>query len=125
MNITILSAALVLLASAATAHDAESHASLDPDDRNWFGEQKVPEGHPNAGQSCCSQADGEFAEEDIRDGHYWVRWSKGGDKWHQVPDESVIRKPNPHGRAAVWWGGAAEGEINTIYIRCFIAGALL
>lgn len=121
---TILFAAFIalLLILFAEAHDYKSHASLDPNERDWFGEQKIP-GGANQGNSCCSQADGEFAEEDIRNNRYWVRWPSSHGVWYMVPDEAIIRKPNPHGRAAVWWGGQ---EYNgSLYIRCFIAGALL
>lgn len=112
---------LFLLSTVASAHDEKSHINLDPNERDWFGEQIIPNGL-NKGNSCCSQADGEFAEEEIRGGHYWARWPKSLGLWHQVPDEAVIKKPNPHGRSAVWWGGSATA--NTIYVRCFIPGAL-
>jgi hypothetical protein len=122
MHRLMIAVILAALGFAARAHDGVSHANLDPDERNWFGDQKIPEG-PNRGNSCCSQADGDYAEEDIRDGHYWARWALTKGAWIEVPDEAVIRKPNLHGRAAVWWGGDTYNK--TIYIRCFIAGALL
>lgn len=121
MLLIAVCAAMLVDMPSARSHDETSHAKLDPNERDWFGEQKIPSG-ANQGNSCCSQADGEFAEEEIRDGHYWARWPRSNGVWYRVPDEAVIKNPNPHGRAAVWWGGQEENK--TIYIRCFIAGAL-
>lgn len=107
----------------ANAHEAGQHAQMTPAQRDWFGRQTIPKGAPNEGGSCCSVADGEYAEEDIRDGHYWARWPAGGDKWYLVPDEVVINAPNRNGAAAVWWGGASDN--GTIYIRCYAPGPKL
>ena len=107
------------------------YAQLDPAISKWFNEQHVPD-HPS--NSCCSNADGTRAEQDIRDGHYWTRFvykSGGiemGSGWMQVPDDVIIRdgKPNPVGAPIVWWyiaddddgdGGAA------LTIRCYKAAA--
>lgn len=109
---------LGMLITPAMAHDEFSHAGMDPEQRDWFGEQKIPPGHPSAGNSCCSQADGQFAEERIRDGHYWVKFPASNGRWLQVPDNVVLTVPNIHMMPAVWYGG----EDNTLYIRCFAPG---
>lgn len=124
-SLLIKAAMLALAGGAALAHDASQHAQMTPAQREWFGKQTIPKGAPNEGMSCCSSADGQFAEEDIREGHYWTRFPAGGTRWYQVPDAVVIIAPNRNGAAAVWWGGAVEGYANTIYIRCFAPGPKL
>lgn len=111
---------VALWLSGALAHDAQNHAQMTPEQRDWFGRQIIPKGAPNAGGSCCSQADGQFAEEDIRGDHYWARWPASEGVWHQVPSEVVILAPNRNGAAAIWWGGSAYD--GTLYIRCFAPG---
>jgi hypothetical protein len=80
--------------------------------RDWFRSQKSPK----TGALCCNEADGLFAEEDIRDGHYWARWS--GHDWLPVPDEVVIHDPNRHGAPVVWW----YVERGVTKIRCYAPG---
>jgi hypothetical protein len=75
-------------------------------------------------------ADGTSAEEDIRKGHYWVRftakqYNDGAEPlevdsgWMLVPDEAVIYNTgNPSGGAIVWWGWQDK-----LFIRCFVPGA--
>lgn len=103
------------------------YAQVDPAVRQWFRQQTVP-GGPHKGFSCCSEADGTYAEEDIRadpDGssHYWVRFEAYGRPvdWMKVPDEAVITEPNRHGRAVVWFAAPNDGGLPVI--RCFIPGA--
>lgn len=80
------------------------YAQVDPATREWFRSQRVPGGE-RVGQSCCSEADGTTAEEDIRGDHYWIRFQARGidSGWMQVPDEVVIHEPNRHGAPVVWW----------------------
>lgn len=85
----------------------------------WLQQQRVPEGNGNSsGFSCCNDHDVDEVEEDIRDGHYWI---KGGHfpEWTEVPDSLVIREPNRHGQPVVWWMG-----IGPYSIRCFAPGGL-
>ncbi len=100
--------ALVMLATTAIARDdAGRWAQADPALRQWFRDQRSP----LTGQSCCDEADGTEAEEDIRNGHYWARWKmkpRGFDQeftteWVEIPDEVVIREPNKNGAPIVWW----------------------
>lgn len=100
------------------------YAQVDPRLRQWFRDQKVP----GTQSSCCSESDGVYAEEDIRDGHYWTRfvarqYNDGApvteiqSEWMQVPDEAVIHDPNRHGAPVVWWGW--NGGLT---IRCYAPG---
>lgn len=106
-------------------------AQVDPAERQWFRSQKSPK----SGISCCSEADGTYAEEDIRDGHYWVRYAwhfplNGAQYemhtgWVEVPDDVVIRDANRHGAPVVWWvwetGTTPETAVTKI--RCYAPGA--
>lgn len=70
---------------------------------------------------CCSDADGTALSEvewESVGGHYRVNlWGR----WHDVPDEAVLKGPNLAGYTMVW-------PIKTHYgivIRCFIPGAMI
>jgi len=108
-------------------------AQIDPSDREFLRTQKVP------GQTyrCCDESDGTYAEEDLRDGHYWVRFNwrhpdgQGNPTswiatdWMQVPDEAVIHDANRHGAPVVWWMWVSGfGDEAKVGIRCFAPGAL-
>ena len=67
------------------------------DVRAWSRAQKSPK----TGALCCSEADGIYAEEDIRRGQYGTRWP--GHDWQPVPEDVVIQKGNPHGAPVVRW----------------------
>lgn len=94
-------------------------------DRDWFRSQRVP----GKGYSCCSEADGAQAQEDIRGEHYRVRFTARryadgsfedeDSGWVDVPDDAVIREPNRHGVPVVWyhWVGLV------LKIRCYAPGA--
>ncbi len=99
------------------ARDNGQYAQTDPAIGKWFRDQK----NPVTGVHCCSEADGEYAEEDIRDGRYWTRWPRGDGKWHEVPDAAVINDPNRNGAPVVWW----YPENGVIMIRCFAPGPKL
>lgn len=119
-SVICLSAA-ACLASVVGAGEGGRYAEAKPELRQWFRSQVSPA----TGISCCSEADGEFAEEDIRYddngvGHYWTRWS-AHPAWMEVPDSVVIRTPNTWGRPVVWWG---KDNISNIYfIRCYAVGS--
>ena len=78
-----------ILICPALARDDGRFIHLPVDLRDWFRSQKSP----MTGEHCCDEADGTYVEEDIREGHYWVRWSTVG-KWQRVPDEVIIHGPN-------------------------------
>jgi hypothetical protein len=97
------------------------YAQAEPELRRWFRDQISPA----TGIVCCSEADGEFAEEDIRYdesgiGHYWTRWS-AHPEWMQVPDSVVIGTPNKWGRPVVWWG--QDSVSGNFFIRCYAVGS--
>ncbi|HTR15960.1 MAG TPA: hypothetical protein VMI52_02870 [Acetobacteraceae bacterium] len=93
----------------------------------WFSQQ-----HSAYGMSCCSVADGR--EVDVREEHgrFLVRFlhleTISGVRpdpavWYPVPEEAILRGPNPTGRAIAWWspypftkGDGPHGG----HIRCFI-----
>lgn len=114
---------LIALLWPAFARDFGQWAEADPTIRNWFRSQKSPK----TGILCCSEADGVYAEEDIRNGEYWVRFHIFGTvpvDWMRVPPDVVINEPNRHGRAVVWWMAQFNnGKIVNVEIRCFAPGA--
>src|SRR4029078_5018876 len=81
--------AILTVCLPALARDNGQYENVTPDVRAWFRSQKSPK----TGALCCNEADGLYAEEDIRDGHYWARWSGGN--CEPVPDEVVIHEANP------------------------------
>lgn len=105
-------------------------AQVDPAERQWFREQAVPAG-PQKGMSCCTEADGTYAEEDIRGNAYWARfeyrtwnsaignYAPAQSEWMRVPDDAVIHSPNRHGAPVVWWYTSE----NMVKIRCYSPGA--
>jgi hypothetical protein len=105
--------AILTVCLPALARDNGQYENVTPDVRAWFRSQKSPK----TGALCCNEADGLYAEEDIRDGHYWARWAGGN--WEPVPDEVVIHEANPHGAPVVWWY-IEKGEVK---IRCFAPGS--
>jgi hypothetical protein len=75
-------------------------------------------------------SDGVFADEDIRDGKYWARFTAllpdGTEKqseWMPVPDEAILTSPNSHGQPVVWWTLSSEGGPFVFGIRCYAPGA--
>ena len=112
------------LTTKAHARWKEEYAQMyTPEERRWFNNQLVP-GGPMKGGRCCSIADGEYAEEDIRcdqnECHYWTRFTEHPD-WMMVPDELVITTPNKRGKPTVWWGkDSGNGQV---FIRCYAVGA--
>ena len=102
-----------ILICPALARDDGRFNHLPVDLRDWFRSQKSP----MTGEHCCDEADGTYVEEDIREGHYWVRWSTVW-QWQRVPDEVIIHGPNRVGLPVVWWHYDHKG----VRIRCFVPG---
>jgi hypothetical protein len=131
MKLAVVVASIVLAAQPAFAREQfrGQYAQIDAQDRAWFRAQKSPQ----TGNSCCNEADGTYAEEDIREGHYWTRfmmhritYPPAQEKdvpvdWMQVPDEVVIKQPNRHGAPTVWW--YIDGQTQKVMIRCYAVGA--
>src|SRR5215470_5430584 len=59
----------------------------------WFDSLKSKKGF------CCSVADGQETEYEMRDNHYWAPIDG---VWQPVPDEALITEPNKVGRAMKW-----------------------
>jgi hypothetical protein len=72
----------------------------------------------NIGGLCCNEADGTYAEEDIRNGVYWTRFELTGGEWIAVPADVVIKDPNRNGAPVAWWY-FQEGKLQ---IRCYAPG---
>ena len=102
-----------ILICPAIARDDGRFNHLPVDLRDWFRSQQSPV----SGERCCDEADGTYVEEDIREGHYWVRWSTVW-QWQRVPDEVIINGPNRVGLPVVWWHYDHLG----VRIRCFVPG---
>lgn len=103
-------------------------AQSPPAVRKWLREQK----QPGSGYLCCSEADGEQVDEEIRNGRYWINSKHTRGKWLLVPEDMVINSPNPHGRAIAWfrWVGD-DGSTSTVprddlrpEVFCYAPGAL-
>ena len=114
MACPILGIALGTAVNNADGRDSGRYAQADPAVSQWFRSQVSPK----TGGNCCSEADGEYAEEDIRNGHYWTRWPRGDGEWHEVPDDVVIYDPNRNGAPVVWW----YWENGEPKIRCYAPG---
>jgi hypothetical protein len=134
MNIRIIPSILILLVgNAALGGDlgrqwAQANGLSDTE-KQWFSDQLVPGGAAK-GASCCNEADGTYAEEEIRGGRYWTnfqykKWDASASKyvdasssWMEVPPETVL-PTNHHGAPVVWWwivGGK-------LAIRCYAPGS--
>lgn len=114
------------------ARDNGQYAQADPGTREWFRNQLSPK----TGGNCCSEADGVYAEEDIRGGHYWARFvalpsidgviTETETGWMQVPDDVVIHDANRNGAPVVWWyyESTSNGvtSTSTLKIRCYAPG---
>jgi hypothetical protein len=61
--------------------------------KGWFDSLKSQKGF------CCSVADGEDTEYDMRADGYWAPIDG---TWQRVPEEAVIKEPNKAGRAMKW-----------------------
>ena len=106
--------ALLVLCLPALARDNGQYNNASPEVRQWFRAQKSPK----TGGLCCNEADGIYAEEDIREGHYWTRFDLTKGEWMLVPDEVVIRDRNPNGAPVAWWY-FQDGKVQ---IRCYAPG---
>jgi hypothetical protein len=123
---------LLTLGMRAHAHWRPEYAQMNPLEQQWWKDQH----NPTTKINCCSNADGTYAEEDIRDGHYWTKFKYrvSGDSgaevektsdWMEVPTDTILdTTPNIHGAPAVWWGvNYPTGGTPTPFIRCFAPGA--
>lgn len=93
----------------ALARDNGKYA--DDNLKPWFDSLTSKKGY------CCSVADGQPTEFEIRGDHYWAPLSNG--VWTQVPDDAVITVPNLYGRALKWLMRDFDGKET---FRCFLPG---
>jgi len=133
LTIGVLSAAIFLLFMSVhqpKAHDL-SHYSTDA--QNWFKEQR------RNGNLCCSAADFDQVDEEIRydsgEPRYWINSDKTRGEWIIVPKAAVLTSPNPNGRAVAWYrwvspdGSFSSSDQNErkgfkIEVYCFSPGSL-
>jgi hypothetical protein len=106
--------ALLVLCAPALARDNGQYENVSPDIRQWFRAQKSP----RTGGLCCNEADGMYAEEEIRNGTYWTRFAITRGEWVPVPWDVVIKNPNRNGAPVVWWY-FQDGKLQ---IRCYAPG---
>jgi hypothetical protein len=106
--------ALFVLCVPALARDNGQYNSVSPEVREWFRMQKSPK----TGGLCCNEADGTYAEEDIRNGVYWTRFALTKGEWIPVPADVVIKDPNRNGAPVAWWY-LQDGKVQ---IRCYAPG---
>jgi hypothetical protein len=102
--------ALLVLCVPALARDNGQYNSVSPEVRQWFRSQKSPK----TGGLCCNEADGTYAEEDIRNGVYWTRFELTGGEWIAVPADVVIKALTE--TVLPSRGGIQEGKLQ---IRCY------
>jgi hypothetical protein len=69
-------------------------------------------------QTSCNEADGTYAEEDIRNGVYWTRFELTKGEWIPVPADVLIKDPNRNGAPVAWWC-FQDGKLQ---IRCYAPG---
>jgi hypothetical protein len=108
--------ALLVLCAPALARELYpgQYGNVPADVRQWFRSQKSPK----TGGLCCNEADGTYAEEDIRNGMYWTRFDLTRGEWIPVPSDVVIHDPNRNGAPVVWWF-YQDGRVQ---IRCYAPG---
>lgn len=99
---------LLLLVSVAHARDDGRYAGSPL--KQWFDSLRSQKG------PCCSDADGEQTEYEMRDGAYWAPIDG---VMTRVPDSALITVPNKYGRAMKW----LYYEEGKKVFRCFIPGA--
>ena len=128
---SMILATLLWVAPAHAVWRAEMAQEFAPEDGRWLRNQHVPAGN-GKGNSCCNEADGTYAQEDLRGDHYWVRYhfryyrgdgtmAEGDTDWMPVPDDAVIHDPNRHGAPVVWYFFA--GDPQHPQVRCYAPGA--
>ena len=111
---TRIALALLVLSVPALARDYGQYNNVSAEVRQWFRSQKSPK----TGGLCCNEADGIYAEEQIREGVYWTRFELTRGEWIRVPPEVVLKGPNINGAPVAWWY-FQDGKVQ---IRCYAPG---
>jgi len=105
---------LCVLCVPALARDNSQYTNVSSEIRELFRTQKSPK----TGDLCCDEADGTYAEQDIRNGVYWTRFVPTKGEWIPVPADVVIKDPNRNGAPVAWWY-LKDGKVE---IRCYAPG---
>jgi hypothetical protein len=100
--------ALMSIPLAVLARDDGRYAQSEL--KTWFDGLESQKGN------CCSMADGQATEFEIRGNHYYAPING---VMREVPDEAVIHGPNLVGVAMKWIMIGSEGEKE---FRCFLPG---
>jgi len=103
-------AVLIMIASTSAGLARDDGRYAQSPLKQWFDSLRSYKG------PCCSDADGEETEFEMRDGSYWAPIDG---IMTRVPQEAVITEPNRHGRAIKW----LYFENGHKAFRCFIPGA--
>ena len=111
---TRMALALLVLSVPALARDYGQYNNVSAEVRQWFRSQKSPK----TGGLCCNEADGMYAEEQIREGVYWTRFELTHGEWIPVPPDVVLKGPNINGAPVAWWY-FQDGKVQ---IRCYAPG---
>ena len=118
--------AVLAYTGAACAHDLSHYSTYV---QNWFKEQK------RGGNLCCSEADFDQVDEEIRydsgKPRYWVNSIKTRGEWLLVPEAAVLKGPNKHGRAVAWYRWvSSDGSFSSserkdlkVEVYCFAPGS--
>lgn len=101
---------LLVLVALASVHARDDGRYAQNPLKPWFDSLKSKKGF------CCSDADGERTEYEMKDGSYWAPVDG---VLTRVPDEAVITEPNKLGQAMKW----LYQENGRKAFRCFIPGA--
>ena len=117
--IAVLSLLMFMASGQARELHPGQYKDVPPKVQQWFRSQKIP----GTTDSCCNEADGTYAEEEIRGAQYWTRFvTSGGVRvdWMPVPPDRVIN-PNINGSPVVWYYWDT-GPSNKVQIRCYAPG---
>ncbi len=108
---------IVLFTMPALARDLDGQwAQLPPTQRDWLRKQINPHNKMN----CCSEADGDHVDEEIRAGRFWIQSARTNGHWMIVPEEAVITEPNLYGRPVAWFRRDQNG---LLHIFCYAPGS--
>ena len=97
---------------------ASMHGASARDDGRWAQSplKEWFDGLRSGKGSCCSDADGEETDYEMRDGSYWAPIEG---VMTRVPPEALLTVPNKAGKAMKW----LYLENGKLVFRCFIPGA--
>jgi hypothetical protein len=100
--LAMIVAALPTVAAAAPPPPGSDDWNIMAPEHGWIERAQTPNG-----LTCCSDADGRPVEARIGAEHWEAHVTPAhfpgeADRWVQVPENAVIRKPNPLGIPILW-----------------------